>query len=308
MQAETAAGDIKAGLLELDEAVRLCHVLVAHAAATVGVRVFFIKGPASGEMGLRPPKVSIDVDAFVSPVDMPVLLRELESRGWRTRPRADELVGFPHHSNTLFNETWPNNIDVHFRFPGMELPADACFEVLWAETQDFVMANHAIRVPTLELGVVIMALHALRTPGEAAEQQALEFLVSLPLEPHMGSIVRIAQSCRSMAALRPFLEAAGAAIPEWPRPSPDWQNLTTVEAAGSGWAVALAAAPWRKRPKLLYSAMFPSTEALRGANLYADLSFKGRFQARASRWRTFCRQIPSLVDNLRDIRRNRLEP
>lgn len=293
-------------LLELQEAVRLCHVMVAHAARKIGVRVFFIKGPASSEMGLRPPKTSIDVDVFVSPADMPSLLSELASRGWRSRPRADELDGFPHHSETVYHDTWPNNIDVHFRFPGMELQAAECFEVLWTETRDFSMANQTIRVPTLELGLIILALHALRTPQEAAEREVLRFLQGLLAELDIESILRIAQASNSLAALRPFLEASSVvSISDWPQPSPEWANLTTVTAPGSAWAVALSAARWRSRPRLLYKAMFPSTHALLGADLYADVSMLGRFRARASRWRKFLTRIPALVQELSKIRKNR---
>ncbi|MEE2522135.1 hypothetical protein V1639_04125 [Pseudarthrobacter sp. J75] len=277
--------------------------MIGHAAQKVGVRVFFIKGPASGEMGLRRPKVSIDVDAFVSPNDMPALLSELSSLGWRTRPSAGELVGFPRHSETLYHDSWPNNIDVHFRFPGMDMPAALCFDLLWAETQEFPMAGQLIRVPTFELGVVITALHALRTPHGLAEQEALRFLRQLPLDRHRSSILRIAQSSNSLAALRPFLvDAFGpAVVSSWPDPSPDWRNLTSVREPGAAWVVALSAAPWQKWPGILYSALIPSKRALLGADLYADVSLKGRFIARVGRWRVFFNRIPFLVQNIGSI-------
>lgn len=308
--AEGVADRSSSSLLGLEEAVRLCHVLVAHSAGVAGVRVFFIKGPASGEMGLRPAKTSIDVDAFVSVNDMPALLMQLASRGWQTRPSASELDGFPRHSETLYHDSWPNNIDVHYRFPGMDMPPAACFEVLYAETQEFIMANQLIRVPSLELGVVIAALHALRTPTEAAEQRALSFLHGLPLQLHKNKILQVAQKCRATAALRSFLTQAFGedCLSHWPEPGDDWKNLTRVSAPGAGWAVAFSTASWRKRPRMLVEAMFPSKRALLGADLYADVSIKGRFLARARRWQVFFLRFPSLVENIGLLWKSRRRP
>jgi hypothetical protein len=87
--------------LTIPEAVLLGHALVARVAESLGIRAFFIKGPASVIQGLRLPKLSVDVDVFVAPADIEKLLRGLRERGWRERPVDPDEKTFPRHSVTV---------------------------------------------------------------------------------------------------------------------------------------------------------------------------------------------------------------
>ncbi len=72
--------------LHQDEAVLLATALVDHVAASAGLPVLFIKGPAATMMGLRENHVSADVDVLVRPEDLDRIVELLGARGWLERP------------------------------------------------------------------------------------------------------------------------------------------------------------------------------------------------------------------------------
>ncbi len=168
-----------AAQLSVPEAVLLGHALVSRVAEGLGIRAFFIKGPASVIQGLRLPKVSGDVDVFVAPQDLDSMLQGLRERGWRDRPVDPDTSPFHKHSVTIDHPEWPCCIDVHFRFPGMDTDPAEAFEVMWGNTEVLEIAGQDVRVPTKALGILILALHALRSPRVPACRQELEFLADL---------------------------------------------------------------------------------------------------------------------------------
>ena len=161
---QTPADDTQ---LSIPEAVLLGHALVARVADSLGLRAFFIKGPASVIQGLRLPKVSTDVDVFVSPADIQPLLASLQDRGWRERTADLDGMVFPKHSVTVNHPSWPCHIDIHFRFPGMERDAAATFDAMWLHTEFLELAGQDVRVPSKALGITLLALHSLRAPAPA---------------------------------------------------------------------------------------------------------------------------------------------
>ncbi len=193
--------------LSIPEAVLLGHALVSRVADSVGIRAFFIKGPATVIHGLRLPRTSADVDVFVSPEDLEAMLSGLRERGWRERPVDPDNTTFPKHSVTVDHPEWPCCIDIHFRFPGMEKAPNDCFDVMWANTEELEIAGQEVRVPSKALGTVILALHALRSPHLPACRQELEFLADLTEQQSaVHAILDISAATGSLAAMRPFLE------------------------------------------------------------------------------------------------------
>ncbi|MDQ0868257.1 hypothetical protein QFZ70_000730 [Arthrobacter sp. V1I9] len=221
--------------LSLAEGVLLGHAMAARVADGLGIRAFFIKGPASAMQGLRQPKTSADIDVFVSPSSLEQMLQGLRWRGWRERPVDPDSTTFPKHSVTVYHPKWPCCIDVHFRFPGMESPAADCFEVMWANTDHLKLAGQVGRVPSPALGILILALHALRSPQLPASRQELDFLARLSeRQSHALAILEIATATGSLAAVRPFLEDL---LPEtaelgWPQPSAEWRNRLMAREPG----------------------------------------------------------------------------
>ncbi|WP_087873001.1 nucleotidyltransferase family protein [Arthrobacter globiformis] len=289
------------GRLSISEGVFLGHALVARVAETLGIRAFFIKGPASIMQGLRLPKVSVDVDVFVAPADLQSLLAGLHQRGWRKRVAEEDERVFHKHSVTLNHPAWPCHIDIHFRFPGMEKdPADA-FDVMWARTEVLEIAGRGVRVPTKELGIVLLALHALRAPHLHVSQQELAFLKDLSTREALGpAIHEISEATEALAAVRPFLEEIlpGHAAVEWPEASTEWRNRLFSREPGSARIIALLNAPSRDKLQMLRAALLPPDTVYLSQDPSIDLSPKGRVRAYIDRWKRFLRASPRLLRDL----------
>ncbi|MFB0836799.1 hypothetical protein ACETK3_02205 [Arthrobacter sp. E44] len=82
-------------VLGISEAVCLGHAMVQRIADKLGIRVLFIKGPASVLQGLRESKTSTDVDVLVAPLGLELMLQSLRDRGWRERLVASDNRAFP---------------------------------------------------------------------------------------------------------------------------------------------------------------------------------------------------------------------
>lgn len=290
--------------LSIPEGVLLGHALVGRVAENLGIRAFFIKGPASVIQGLRLPKTSHDVDVFVAPSNLEHMLQGLRERGWRKRPVDPDSRTCPQHSVTLDHPEWPCCIDVHFRFPGMENPAADCFEVMWANTDSLHLAAQRVRVPSKALAILILALHALRSPQLAACRQELEFLAHFTQgRPHASAVLEIATATGSLAAVKPFLQdlIPKVCAMEWPQPCMEWRNRVMSQEPGSAWIIAVAQAPWQDKPKMLWRAMSPGPEAFLARNIYADMSFRGQLLQHGARWSRFLRSVPHIVRDLKSL-------
>ncbi|WP_454180287.1 nucleotidyltransferase family protein [Pseudarthrobacter sp. SLBN-100] len=282
----------------------LGHALASRVADSLGIRAFFIKGPASVIQGLRQPRMSGDVDIFVAPSNLEQMLEGLRERGWRERPVDPDSRTFPKHSVTVDHPEWPCCIDVHFRFPGMENPASDCFEVMLVNTEDLELAGQEVRVPSTALGILILALHALRSPELPACRQELEFLAHLTeRQAQASSVLEMAIATGSLAAMRPFLEdlLPKTAVLAWPQPSMEWRNRLLAQEPGSARLIAVLQAPWQIKPKMLWFAAFPQQEALLSVNIYADTSLRGRLLQHRARWARFLRSAPQLMRNLKGL-------
>jgi hypothetical protein len=291
--------------LSVAEGVLLGHALVARVAAEQGIRAFFIKGPASVLQGLRKPKTSGDVDVFVFPEGLDAMVGALQEKGWRKRPVDPDSKTFPKHSVTVDHPEWPCCIDVHFRFPGMEAPAADCFETMWASTEQLALAGQDIRVPSRPLAILILALHALRSPDLPSCREELEFLTALTREEALASaILRLSEATGSLAAMRPFVAALlpASSMPVWPEESLEWRNRLLAQEPGSARILALVQAPWHEKPLMLWRAVFPPKQVLLSRDLHADMSPQGLLVQHAARWGRFLRALPKIVRDQR-IRR-----
>ncbi|MDQ0146003.1 nucleotidyltransferase family protein [Pseudarthrobacter niigatensis] len=288
--------------LEIPEGVLLGHALVAGLAAGLGIRAFFIKGPVSVLQGLREAKVSADVDVVVDPVRLEDLMQGLHERGWRERPVDPDSRTFPKHSVTVHHPEWPCCIDVHFRFPGMERPD--CFESLWANTETLELAGQQLTVPSRELGVLFLALHALRSPALPACRHELDYLADLTRREILAEeLLEVARATNSLAAVRPFLEVLlpSSITVVWPEPSPEWRNRVAAQDPGSARLLAILQAPWSEKPRLLWGALFPTREVFLSGNIYADMSLFGQLRQHCARWWRFVRALPRIARSLRKL-------
>ena len=288
--------------LTISEAVLLAHTMVQGISNSLGIRLFFIKGPASMLQGLREPRISADVDVLVDPLALEHLLRALRLRGWRQRPAAPDSTAFPKHAITLDHPFWPCCIDVHFRFPGMENDSVECFEVLWAQVQWQLVAGQQVRVPSKAAGILVLALHALRSPWLPASVLELSFLSRIArCQPtYVEEIVEIAKKTGSCAALRPFLEGLipASEVDDWPEPSQAWRNRVKARRPGSAGIIAILQARWNDKPKEFWRAVFPKSEVFLSKNIYADMSLAGRLGQHRARWGRFMCSLPHIAKDL----------
>lgn len=292
-------------LLRTSEAVLLGHAMVQRIGESMGIRSFFMKGPAPAMQGLREPKTSADVDVFVAPVDLELMLQALRDRGWRERPSAPDNRAFSRHSVTVDHSSWPCSIDVHFRFPGMDKSPQKCFEAMWPHVETLELAGQQVAVPSKPLGIAILALNSLRSPWVPACRQELDFLSRIVRrQPHwVDEILEIARETGSQASMRPFLEeiAPETAALEWPELSKEWCNRLAAREPGSAGLMVIMQTPWKDKPKELWTSLFPPREVLLSKDLYADMSCLGQIAQHRARWGRFLRALPRIAGDLHHL-------
>lgn len=293
--------------LRLNEGVLLGHALVSHVAAEAGIRAFFIKGPASRMQGLREPGSSSDVDVFADPARAHDLVRALEGRGWLLRASDPDEVAFPRHSATLYHPSWPNDIDVHHRYPGMERNDATSFDVMWANTVKISMAATTIRIPNTPLAVCFIALHSLRTPQLISSQREVQFLQKLNLDEYKDQIVHLCVATGATAPMASFLNRQFGHVPlaGLQEPSDEWKRRTASTAPGTARILAIMAVPMREKPLLIWRALFPSKDGIAAKDSLADVSIKGRVLYNVTRWRLLVGSLPKTLREVLNFHRER---
>ncbi|GAA2239678.1 hypothetical protein GCM10009851_26320 [Herbiconiux moechotypicola] len=293
-------------IVDLDAAVLLAHALVAQIAASSEIPCLFIKGPGCRLQGLRPGgTISSDVDAWAEPAHAPRLIELLETRGWARRPRSELDDFYPVHSVTLYHPSWPCDIDVHSRFPGMDGEPGSVFAHLWSRRTYVELAHWPVPLPSLPDHALILALHALRTPWSAKGQKELQFLIHSCLpELDFDGLAAIALATGGAGAAAPFLDALPGAShppPSWPDPSDEWLVRTIARSPGSLRLIDIVKSPWRQRPRLILRALFPKPETYTARNLHLDLT--DRLTSRRVRLRRLFSGLASVPSALAETAR-----
>jgi hypothetical protein len=201
----------------------------------------------------------------------------------------------------MYHPNWPCDVDIHFRFPGMEADTSLCFEVMWRSIDHAQVGGHNIAVPNRPLAVCLLALHALRTPWLPQSQAELEYLSKLDFSKEREEIEGIAKATGAQAALDPFfVKLRWQHNPDsLPRVSEEWKRRTLSRSPGSARILSLSSASVGRWPAIIFRAAFPSQETLLASDIYADLSMLGRCRLHATRWSTFARSLPQLAEDLR---------
>jgi len=140
--------------------VHLAHVTVQAIADEVGADVLHIKGPAV-DPSLRPKgRASADADVLVRPSHLKRLLRGLKRHGWKqvTILRSGGVV--EHSTNWYHGQL--GQLDVHVRFPGIQIESERAFDVLWMERSTQDVAHRPCVVPDAVAQRLLLLLHAAR--------------------------------------------------------------------------------------------------------------------------------------------------
>lgn len=143
--------------------VHLAHATVQAIADEAAADVLHIKGPAADPL-LRPgTSTSADADVLVRPSHLKRFLRGLGRHGWiqMTKLRSGGLV---EHSTNWFHPSL-GQMDVHIRFPGIQIGAAEAFDALWEGHGTRPVAHRPCVVPGLLQQRLILLLHAARSPA-----------------------------------------------------------------------------------------------------------------------------------------------
>lgn len=129
----------------------------------LGARVLHIKGTMTDPALIDRHFEGTDVDVMVDPAAIPSLHRALLAQGWRVYSTFRNNSSFE-HAQTYFHPDW-GHLDVHRRFPGIGIPDDRAFEVLWADRGEARVAGLPCAVPDLTAQAVLLTLNAARAEG-----------------------------------------------------------------------------------------------------------------------------------------------
>ena len=153
-------------LMPVAARVHLAHAVVQHLADAAGADLLHLKGPAVLP-DLRPAgrRGSTDADVLVRPSHLDRFIASLESHGWEQRTDAETGSAFA-HATCWWHDDW-GWLDVHLSWPGCRVPAEEAFDVLAAPGATATIAHVPCRVPDRVGQVLVLVLHAARSPDKS---------------------------------------------------------------------------------------------------------------------------------------------
>ena len=167
----TSQGGQQQLLLPIPVLVRLAHAAVQASSEDAGVRILHIKGPATDLSVRTRQDASTDADVLVDPAGVEAFSAQLRHDGWQLV--TDFQYGSPRRHAASYRHDSFGNLDVHRHFPGIELPAQEAFEVLWADRGEKVLANLTCPVPAVVAQSLIVLLHDARRETIGPAQDTL---------------------------------------------------------------------------------------------------------------------------------------
>lgn len=252
--------------LGLDEANELLSAWAARRAEERGIRMMLIKGRALSDYGLRPPRISADVDVLVEPARFEEYCAAIVAAGWEEFPGTFASDAFTLHSRSFRRSGWPNSFDVHSSYPGFVIAAASAFDALWARRGALDFAHRTCPVPDRACSILILALHSLRgTDQQSRHRNELAGIRTLALTPdERVDLAAAARETGAAAALRDLLPALGVPVevsaddlrtPEYR----EWHRKTAeARGAAASWLLLLHRSPWSRKPEVIWRAIWPS--------------------------------------------------
>ncbi|MDP3953046.1 hypothetical protein [Microbacterium sp.] len=146
--------------ISLDIRIEFSRAAVEVIARRIGVRLLHVKGTTlDGTLRSRR-RSGTDVDAMVDPLAIPKMHNALLHHGWTVY--SSFLEGSPFgHAQTYHHPEW-GYLDLHRRFPGIGLPDQDAFDVLWVARETHVAAGFACAIPSIDAQAVLFVLNAAR--------------------------------------------------------------------------------------------------------------------------------------------------
>jgi hypothetical protein len=254
--------------LEHAEGFELLPVLLMGVARDAGIRVLLIKGAATNHHGLRPPKLSNDVDVLVEPAGFDAYVAALGALGWVRKPLPYPSFWDRPHSETFHHDQWPLELDVHRFFPGFLHDPAVVFDLLWAERSDLSIATQPIPATGFCGSALIAALHRLRDAGDSGSARELALVAAAVANRGGKSLAQIAALARQAGAevtAGPLLEELGL-----PTGNPDvadrhqlalWWLHDESGRPGARWILELRRNPKWRWPAIIWHGLSRADQA-----------------------------------------------
>lgn len=259
----------------------LLYAIVAKVAADAGIDLVFIKGPMQHRQGLRDREHSGDIDVWVRPADQQRLTAAMYPWGWR--PVHGLLAGtsVESHSQTLWPSAWGSSIDVHTRYPGMNLDPELAFEALLAEAETWSFAGTKALVPSRPVSALLRALHDVR-PYNSGVDERLAHEAAGTLAKCGEDMVDVASRFNAVGVLQdafrlafPAISLAGKdlSIPE------EWHRLATANSF-ERLRLSMRGMPPGTRLRVLSRLIWPDADTMFGISESRNYQAKSRLHAR----------------------------
>lgn len=254
--------------------LQLAHVLAHDRLSHAGIRALTIKGPCSEAHKLRGSRVSADADVLVDPSHFDEAVAAMREVGFNPRPVSAVTAVISTHAVATVHHSWPVDIDLHRRFPGLTEDPTAAFEVLWDARAYAKLGSTLVPIAGLSHAMLIEALHVLREPSRSPRASAdydrmVRSAGTLLGDLGTRTLVTEASKLGALETARPFLAAVGEPLPPASRRSADPMLADWIERSegASGTASRLWQAsrgmPGVARLRLLVGAVFQSERDFR---------------------------------------------
>ncbi len=221
----------------------MAHAAVQATLAHAGIPLLHIKGPAMAAHLLWPGRGSTDADILVPFSQAKRSLTVLVAHGWTIEARFENSSAFEHSAN-LHHETW-GYLDLHRTIPGFRIDPDDAFEALWRERYTAAIAGIPCEVPSVPAQILILLLHAGRSPAGGRGARDVEYVWSQADEPTRAEVSGLAGQLRAELG---FDAAFGRLERHRDEPEYDlWNRLYRGTGTRMGeWRARLRAAPTRR--------------------------------------------------------------
>lgn len=281
--------------LDISTATELLQAWLADLAQTHGLAVLFIKGKSGSFHGLRPSRVSSDIDVLVHPDEFQVWEDLLAGNGWQERAATAGQDLYVTHSVSYLHPSWPLDIDLHRNFPGFLADPSTTFQALYEKRCTLRVAGVDTSITDKVSTLAILALHSLRSRDDAGRHSSeLAYLLeNADLTPterdDLGSFAMITGCDRTLDDVLAHLgitrpagisKGSEASLREW--------RLRVASGASTGymWWLMLRRQKGLGRIRLFRDAVWPDRADLLQMRPGIDDSPAGRARARLNRLRS----------------------
>ena len=191
---------------------RLAHATLQAIADACGADLLHIKGaavdptllptrpdaPADATVEERAvPRLSADADVLVRPAHLKHYQAALKRYGWQRKTRLYSGGAVEHSEDWWHPEL--GSVDLHVRFPGIQLRRDQAFDELWEERHSLDLAHRPCPVPSVDAQRLLLLLHAARNGALGPADVRLAWSSATPTE--QGRVQALAVRLRAEVAL-----------------------------------------------------------------------------------------------------------